>query len=158
MQNYNIEFLENKKSVGKICRENNVTELEVLKVLDGNKDVRLLGKEFVKKLLADLHSLGELLMLIEREGSVFEITSPFPCGEEGHGYYNFHRAPFSGHFNIDKITNVAVVAETLFGKRSCSWRFIGEDGSSVLKVYIKRDANKEFLKPHLESFEKWLAY
>jgi putative heme utilization carrier protein HutX len=155
MNKYLEEFLENKKTAGKISKEYNVSELEVLKALEESKAVRVFGKDYVKTLLKELTSLGEMLIIIEYGGSVFEIKSVFPEGEEGHGFYNLKRAPFSGHLNIGKIAKIAVVSEIFFGVRSCSWRFLGEDGNSVFKVYVGRDGNREHIKEHLAVFEKW---
>jgi putative heme utilization carrier protein HutX len=156
MSIYGAEFFDNKKTIGRIGKENNVSELEVIKDLNGQQGVRLFGKESVKPLLDELSFIGEVLILVENGGSVFEIKSVFPKGQEGHGYYNLGKAPLSGHINIDKINNIAVTAETMFGNCSRSWRFLGQDGNSVFRVYVGRNPDKTPLKEHLELFEKWL--
>ncbi|MDR2426805.1 MAG: hypothetical protein LBD46_06490 [Endomicrobium sp.] len=158
MHEYLTDFCENKKTIRAISKEHNVSELDVIKVLETGKYVRLLGKEFVKKLIEELPSLGELLILIEHGGSIFEITSIFLPVCESHGYYNLGRAALSGHLNTDKITNIGVISENLFGRRSCSWVFLGENGEPVFKVYLKRDENKEILKDQLSVFEKWFNF
>ncbi|MDR1194926.1 MAG: heme utilization cystosolic carrier protein HutX [Endomicrobium sp.] len=155
MHEYSSAFSEDKKTVRAIGREYNVSELEVIKVLDADKQARLLEKEYVKKLIEELPTLGELLFLVEHGGSIFEIKSVFPQSQESHGYCNLGRAPFSGHLNLEKITNIGVISETMYGRRSCNWVFLGENGETVFKVYIGRDQNKELLKNQLDVFERW---
>jgi putative heme utilization carrier protein HutX len=155
MNDYLAEFTEKKKTVRAISREHNVPELEVLKVLASGNNVRLLGKEFVRPLLQDLQLLGEVPILIEKDGSIFEIKSIFPAGKESDGYYNLARAPFSGHLNIEAIEHIAVVDEIFFNLRSCSWFLLNAAGSVIFKVYVARNPDKTHIKEQMDIFEKW---
>jgi putative heme utilization carrier protein HutX len=155
MHQYSVEFSGNGKTVRSISREYGVPEFEVLKALEGDKLARLYAKDRVKDMLNAFVRLGELMILIEKDGSIFEIKSVFPAGSEGHGFYNLGKGCFSGHLNVNKIENAAAVSEIFFGKRSCSWRFFNEKGDAVFNVYVSRDGGGQHIKEQLDAFEKW---
>lgn len=154
-------FEKEQKTIREISRKAGATELEVIKALVTGERVALHGKDLVLPLLADLAELKSPCMLIvENQGSIFEIKCNFPKGAPGHGYYNLKMSDnggLGGHLNINEIGCVAVTAEIFFGIPSKSWWFMHESGKVMFKVFVGRKANKEFWEDQLALFEKWLC-
>ncbi len=40
----------------------------------------------------------------------------------------------------------------MFGRKSCSIRFYGEDEKEILAIYVPRDDKKELIKEYLDCF------
>lgn len=152
-------FEKDNKTIREISRNANVTELEVLRTLITSDQVALYGKDEILPLLNELSEMGTTLVIVENQGSIFEIKCRFPKGLEGYGYYNLKiegEYGLGGHVDINHINHVAVTSEIFFNKPSKAWWFIHESGRVVFKVYVGRDENGEFKPNQLTLFEKWL--
>lgn len=153
-------FEKENKTVRELSRTHNVPELEVLKALQGKDQITLLDKEQIRPLLADLSTMGTTLVIVENQGSIFEMKCAFPAGSEGFGYYNLKiegECGLGGHVDIEHIAYGAVTTEIFFNKESKAWWFIHESGKVTFKVYVGREEDGSFKPAHLALFDKWAA-
>ncbi|WP_434778777.1 heme utilization cystosolic carrier protein HutX [Neisseria sp. Ec49-e6-T10] len=153
-----VNAFEEGKSLRTICQEFQISDLVLIQALAHKPEITLLGKDYVKPLLAQLPSIGTVMTITEHLGSVFEFKGSFPSGTEGHGYHNLnlHGDGFGGHININNISHIAVVTETMKNNRqSLSWWFIHETGQVVFKVFVGRDADGELKHEQVTILNQW---
>nr|WP_286198288.1 ChuX/HutX family heme-like substrate-binding protein [Salinisphaera sp. G21_0] len=67
--------------------------------------------------MRDIKTLGELTLVIDVDGSIFEMVGHFPKGGEKFGYFNLsdRRTPLKGHLKVDNVTVFALVRRPFHG-------------------------------------------
>ncbi|CAM3421267.1 heme utilization cystosolic carrier protein HutX [Parendozoicomonas haliclonae] len=102
-----------------------------------------------------LREWGDVLIVMDVEGSIFEMVTPFPKGGFKFGYYNMSdsRTILKGHLKMDGIGTIALVSKPFHGVETKSVQFFSPAGRPVFKVYLRRNKDKSFLADQLAKFE-----
>ncbi len=131
-----------------------LTEQQVVEHLPAEM-VTLLDSAQYLSILEVLKTWGDILTVIDVEGTIFEIKGPFPRGVNKHGYYNLgdRRTPLGGHIKVDGVSAIALVRKPFHGVETRSIQFFGHQGKPLFKVYIRRNPDKSFVAEQLEAFE-----
>ncbi|MDH6459310.1 putative heme utilization carrier protein HutX [Fusobacterium sp. PH5-7] len=142
-------------SLAKISKDLGISFIEVLR----QAPVPTVRKYDVSKLdeLFDiLRSWEKVFLLVVTPSFVLEIKDKFPRGFYSHGFLNFHdeTSSIGGHLSASKIKEIFVVEDMMYGRKSCSIKFYGEDEKEIFAIYVPRDEKKELIKECLESFNK----
>lgn len=143
---------ENEKiSLEKIAKELGISLIEVLREAP---TVRKYPLEKREELFEILRGWEKVFLLVVTPNFVLEIKDKFPKGFYTHGYLNFHdpESSIGGHLSVDKIKEIFLVEDNMFGRKSCSIRFYGEDEKEILAIYVPRDDKKELIKEYLDCF------
>lgn len=143
---------ENEKiSLEKIAKELGISLIEVLREAP---KVRKYPLEKREELFEILRGWEKVFLLVVTPNFVLEIKDKFPKGFYAHGYLNFHdpESSIGGHLSVDKIKEIFLVEDNMFGRKSCSIRFYGEDEKEILAIYVPRDDKKELIKEYLDCF------
>lgn len=143
---------ENEKiSLEKIAKELGISLIEVLREAP---TVRKYPLEKREELFEILRGWEKVFLLVVTPNFVLEIKDKFPKGFYAHGYLNFHdpESSIGGHLSVDKIKEIFLVEDNMFGRKSCSIRFYGEDEKEIFAIYIPRDDKKELIKEYLDCF------
>ena len=143
---------ENEKiSLEKIAKELGISLIEVLREAP---TVRKYPLEKREELFEILRGWEKVFLLVVTPNLVLEIKDKFPKGFYAHGYLNFQdpESSIGGHLSVDKIKEIFLVEDNMFGKRSCSIRFYGEDEKEIFAIYVPRDDKKELIKEYLDCF------
>lgn len=143
---------ENEKiSLEKIAKELGISLIEVLREAP---TVRKYPLEKREELFEILRGWEKVFLLVVTPNFVLEIKDKFPKGFCAHGYLNFHdpESSIGGHLSVDKIKEIFLVEDNMFGRKSCSIRFYGEDEKEILAIYVPRDDKKELIKEYLDCF------
>ncbi len=147
-------ILKNKEgiSLSEISKQLNIPYLEVLK---NSPTVRKYDTLKINELFEILQSWEKVFLLVVTENFVLEIKDKFPKGFYAHGFLNFHDSNTSigGHLTVSSITDIYLVSDYMFGRKSCSIKFYNND-KEVFAIYVPREENKEFITSCLESFYK----
>ena len=140
-----------KISLGKIAENLNISYAEVLR---NAPTVRKYDVEKLDELFDVLRSWEKVFLFMVTPNFVLEIRDKFPKGFYAHGYLNFHDSDSSigGHLTASAIKEIFLVTDIMFGKKSCSVKFFGEDEKEIFSIYVPRDENKELIQECLESF------
>lgn len=101
-----------------------------------------------------LRSWEKVFLLVVTPNFVLEIQDKFPKGFYGHGYLNFHdkKTSIGGHLSSEKIKEIILVKDVMFGRDSCSINFNDEHEKEIFSIYVPRDEKKEFIKECIDSF------
>lgn len=144
-------FDNEKISLGKVAEELNISLIEVLR---NSPSVRKYPIEKKEELFEIFRSWDKIFMLVVTPSFVLEIKDRFPKGFYAHGYLNFHdkESSIGGHLSVDNIKEIFLVEDNMFGRKSCSIRFYGEDEKEIFAIYVPRDEKKELIKEYLECF------
>lgn len=143
---------ENKKiSLEKIAKELGISLIEVLREAP---TVRKYPLEKREELFEILRGWEKVFLLVVTPNFVLEIKDKFPKEFYAHGYLNFHdpESSIGGHLSVDKIKEIFLVEDNMFGRKSCSIRFYGEDEKEIFAIYVPRDDKKELIKEYLDCF------
>lgn len=143
---------ENEKiSLEKIAKELGISLIEILREAP---TVRKYPLEKREELFEILRGWEKVFLLVVTPNFVLEIKDKFPKGFYAHGYLNFHdpESSIGGHLSVDKIKEIFLVEDNMFGRKSCSIRFYGEDEKEILAIYVPRDDKKELIKEYLDCF------
>lgn len=137
-------------SLSEVSKKLNVPYLEVLK---NSPSVRKYDTLKINELFEILQSWEKVFLLVVTENFVLEIKDKFPKGFYAHGFLNFHDSSTSigGHLTTSSITDIYLVSDYMFGRKSCSIKFYNND-KEVFAIYVPRGENKEFIATCLESF------
>lgn len=140
-----------KASLAKVAKELNVSVIEVLREAP---TVRKYDVSRIDDLFTVLRSWKEVFLLVVTPGFVLEIQDKFPEGEYGHGYLNFHdkNSSIAGHLSVNKIKEIFLVKDIMFGRESYSIKFFDEEAKEIFAIYVPRDEQKELIKECLDSF------
>lgn len=153
MQSKIEKFLEENKtiSLSKIAQELNVSLIEIYR---NSPTVRKYPIEKIDELFEILRSWEKVFLLVVTPSFVLEIKDKFPKGFYAHGFLNFHDKDSSigGHLSVDKIKEIFLVEDIMFGRKSCSIKFYGEDEKEIFSIYVPRDEKKELIKEYLDCF------
>jgi len=142
---------ENEKiSLEKIAKELGISLIEVLREAPTVRKYPLEKREELFEILRG----WEKVFLVVTPNFVLEIKDKFPKGFYAHGYLNFHdpESSIGGHLSVDKIKEIFLVEDNMFGRKSCSIRFYGEDEKEIFAIYVPRDDKKELIKEYLDCF------
>lgn len=147
----NLLQADEKISLSKIATELNMSYIEVLRNAPTSKKYDVNKKE---ELFEILRGWEKVFLLVVTPSFVIEIQDKFPKGFHAHGYLNFHdkESTIGGHLSVDKIKEIFVVTDIMFGRKSCSIKFFGEDEKEIFAVYVPRNEKKELIEECLESF------
>ncbi|WP_297406274.1 heme utilization cystosolic carrier protein HutX [uncultured Cetobacterium sp.] len=143
---------ENEKlSLSKVATELGVSFIEVLRNAPTSRNFSVDKKD---ELFEILRGWEKVFLLVVTENFVLEIKDKFPKGFYAHGYLNFHDKDSSigGHLSVDKIKEIFIVTDVMFGRKSCSIKFFDEKAKEIFAIYVPRDENKELIKECLDSF------
>lgn len=143
---------ENEKiSLEKIAKELGISLIEVLREAP---TVRKYPLEKREELFEILRGWEKVFLLVVTPNFVLEIKDKFPKRFYAHGYLNFHdpESSIGGHLSVDKIKEIFLVEDNMFGRKSCSIRFYGEDEKEIFAIYVPRDDKKELIKEYLDCF------
>lgn len=143
---------ENEKiSLEKIAKELGISLIEVLREAPTARKYPLEKRE---ELFEILRGWEKVFLLVVTPNFVLEIKDKFPKGFYAHGYLNFHdpESSIGGHLSVDKIKEIFLVEDNMFGRKSCSIRFYGEDEKEIFAIYVPRDDKKELIKEYLDCF------
>lgn len=140
-----------KISLGQVAKELDVPFIQVLREAEC---VRKYDVAKMDELFEILRSWDKVLMLVMTPNFVLEIKDKFPKGFYGHGFLNFHdeSSSIGGHLSASKIKEIFLVTDNMFGRKSCSIKFYGEDEKEIFAVYVPRDEKKELIKEYLDCF------
>ena len=132
----------------------NASELDVIQAMPADM-VTLIDASHYLDVLRDIKTWGELTLVIDVDGSIFEMVGHFPKGGEKFGYYNLsdRRTPLKGHLKVDNVAVIALVSKPFHGVETRSVQFLSKQGRMLFKVYLRRDKEKSFLPDQLEKFE-----
>ncbi|WKT00776.1 heme utilization cystosolic carrier protein HutX [Gallibacterium salpingitidis] len=158
------EMLQQKPDIGtqELAVQLNQPEGAVIAALP-NELVTVLSGQYSEKILADLPSWGDMMVIIEKEGSFFEIKQTFPPGKIGYGYYNLNmtnevESALYGHLKLENIKSIALVSKPLRGKETHAIVFISHQDNVIFKIYLGRDENGELYTHQKENFKQLLVY
>lgn len=137
-----------------IANRLNASELEIIQAMPADM-VTLIDASHYLDVLRDIKTWGELTLVIDVDGSIFEMVGHFPKGGEKFGYYNLsdRRTPLKGHLKVDNVAVIAMVSKPFHGVETRSVQFLSKQGRMLFKVYLRRDKEKHFLPEQLEKFE-----
>ncbi|MGL5655565.1 MAG: ChuX/HutX family heme-like substrate-binding protein [Fusobacteriaceae bacterium] len=137
-------------SLSEVSKKLNIPYLDVLK---NSPSVRKYDTLKINELFEILQSWEKVFLLVVTENFVLEIKDKFPKGFYAHGFLNFHDSSTSigGHLTTSSITDIYLVSDYMFGRKSCSIKFYNND-KEVFAIYVPRGENKEFIATCLESF------
>lgn len=140
-----------KISLSKVATELNMPFIEVLR---NTESVRTYDIEKIDDLFKTLREWKKVFLLVVTPSFVMEIQDKFPKGFYAHGYLNFHdrNSTIGGHLTVGNIKEIFIVEDIMFGRKSCSIKFFGEDEKEIFSVYVPRDEKKELIVECLESF------
>lgn len=140
-----------KISLSKVATELNMPFIEVLR---NTESVRTYDIEKIDDLFETLREWKKVFLLVVTPSFVMEIQDKFPKGFYAHGYLNFHdrNSTIGGHLTVGNIKEIFIVEDIMFGRKSCSIKFFGEDEKEIFSVYVPRDEKKELIVECLESF------
>lgn len=110
--------------------------------------------ERIEELFEELRTWEKVFLLVVTPNFVLEIKDRFPKGFYGHGFLNLEDANSSigGHLKVGEIKEISLVDGIMFGRKSCSIKFLSEDKKEIFAVYVPRNEAKELIPECLESF------
>lgn len=140
-----------KISLGKIAQELNESLVDIYR---NSPSVRKYPVEKREELFEILRGWDKVFLLVVTPNFVLEIKDKFPKGFYAHGFLNFHDndSSIGGHLSVDKIKEIFLVEDIMFGRKSCSIKFYGEDEKEIFAIYVPRDEKKELIKEYLDCF------
>lgn len=154
MKNKINEMLVNdeKASLNKIAKELDISIIEVLREAPTVKKYDI---EKIDDLFDILRGWEKVFLLVVTPSFVLEIQDKFPKGFYAHGFLNFHdkNSTIGGHLSVEKIKEIFLVKDIMFGRESYSIKFFGEDEREIFAVYVPRNEKKELIEECLESFK-----
>ena len=142
-------------SLAKISKDLGISFIEVLRQAPA-PTVRKYDVSKLDELFDILRSWEKVFLLVVTPSFVLEIKDKFPKGFYSHGFLNFHdeTSSIGGHLSASKIKEIFVVEDMMYGRKSCSIKFYGEDEKEIFAIYVPRDEKKELIKECLDSFNK----
>ena len=131
-----------------------ITEGEVIRNMPENM-VTLIEGMPLEDIYTHLRDWGDIMLVLDVEGSIFEMVTPFPKGGYKYGYYNMSdsRTPLRGHLRMDGIATIAMISKPFHGMDTKSVQFFSAAGKPVFKVYIRRNKDRSFVAEQLAQFE-----
>ncbi len=137
-----------------IAEQLNISELQVIENLPDSMVTLIDGMHYLE-VLRDIKTWGEITLVIDVDGSIFEMVGHFPKGGEKFGSYNLsdRRTPLKGHLKLDNLATIALVSKPFHGVDTRSVQFLGKSGRVLFKVYLQRDKEKNFIADQLQRFE-----
>jgi putative heme utilization carrier protein HutX len=136
-----------------IAKELKISEYVVLQNINENVAKAIDAINF-DKVIEDISTWGEILMIKITPSFVIEIKDNMPTGTYGHGYYNLNsvESSISGHLKVSDIENIIFVSKKHRGMVSHSVVFYDQDGEHIFKIFVTRDKEKELLSEQVKKF------
>lgn len=136
-----------------IARDHGLSTLEVIELLP-EQTRTIFNAEKLPEVLEDLTEWGELFIIVQTGSIVAEIVSHMPSTSVGRGHYNFGGGhPFGGHLKEDACERIVFI-ERMRGERlSKSLQLFDHAGESILKVFVRRDAERELLQDQVQKYD-----
>lgn len=140
-----------KVSLAQVAKELNIPFIQVLREAEC---VRKYDVAKLDELFEILRGWEKVFLLVVTPNFVLEIKDKFPKGFYAHGFLNFHdeESSIGGHLSASKIKEIFLVTDVMFGRKSCSIKFYGEDEKEIFAIYVPRDEKKELIKEYLDCF------
>jgi putative heme utilization carrier protein HutX len=136
-----------------IAREYGVTTLEVVRSLPHDLCTVVPGEHF-GDIMEALTGWGRVLFIVHTPDIVLECEGPLPPGTFGRGYFNLHGdSPLGGHIRADACDAIAFVARPFMGRPSRSVQFFNAEGSSIFKIFVRRDAERNLVSEQVALFD-----
>ncbi len=110
------------------------------------------GSHFVEAMQA-MRDWGEITLIVNTGDVILEGKAPMPDGSLAHGYYNLKGKPIGGHLKADACEMVAFVSRKFMGSDTHSVQFYSKAGNCMFKVYLGRDAERNFLPGQVDAFK-----
>lgn len=124
---------------------------DVVRNLPEGEAICVDGSHFVDA-MQDMRSWGDITFIVNTGNVILEAKGEIPDGKLGHGYYNLHGKPIGGHLKASACELVAFVSRKFMGADTHSVQFYGDDGTCMFKVYLGRDAERNFLPGQVDAF------
>ena len=124
---------------------------DVVRTLPEGEAICIDGSHFVAA-MQDMRTWGEITFIVNTGNVVFEAKGDIPDGKMGRGYYNLHGKPIGGHLKADACELIAFVSRKFMGSDTHSVQFYADDGSCMFKIYLGRDAERNFLAGQVDAF------
>ncbi len=125
---------------------------DVVRNLPEGEAICIDGRHFVEA-MQDMRNWGEITFIVNTGNVVFEARGEIPDGKIGRGYYNLHGKPIGGHLKAEACELIAFVSRKFMGSDTHSVQFYADDGSCMFKIYLGRDAERNFLSGQVKAFE-----
>ncbi|WP_244622878.1 heme utilization cystosolic carrier protein HutX [Microvirga brassicacearum] len=136
-----------------IAEKRDVSMQAVLDCLSSDVASRVAGSLF-EEIWGDLTSWGQITFVVYTADGFFECEGAISPGEFGHGYFNVHGdSPIGGHLRMDRCRYIYFVDRPYFGTRSCSLRFINEEGGVMFTIYVGYNKDHTLKADQLARFE-----
>jgi len=108
----------------------------VLQCLSHEMAWRVDGARF-EEIWNSLTTWGDIIFIVHNRNGFFEFEGRIVPGEFGHGYFNVHGdSPIGGHFKVERCKEIYFVDRPYFGTRSCTIRFVDEDGDVMFTISV----------------------
>lgn len=135
-----------------VAKEFNIPLINVLREANTVKKYNI---NKLDELFEILQSWEKVFLLVVTSNFILEIKDRFPKGFYSNGFLNFHdkNSSIGGHLKADKIKEIFLVKDFMFGRESWSIRFYGEDEKEIFSIYVPRNDKKEFIEMCRISFE-----
>lgn len=124
---------------------------EVVRHLPAGEATCLPGRHFVE-VMQDIRNWGEITFIVNTGDVILEAKAPLGDGSLGHGFYNLHGKPISGHLRADACEMIAFVSRSFMGRATHSVQFYNQTGGCMFKIYLGRDDKKNFLTGQEQAF------
>lgn len=111
------------------------------------------------ELLAEIHTWGNVVTIVEKAGSIFEISGVFPQGQFGYGYFNLNMKreegiALHGHLQLDKVKHIVLLSKPFRGKESYAIAFITDEDEVLFKIYLGRDEQRQLIPEQVSKFNQ----
>ncbi|MCM2449371.1 heme utilization cystosolic carrier protein HutX [Agrobacterium vitis] len=137
-----------------IAAEAGVTPAEILAILPPDC-VTIAPSEAFEPIWTHLSGWGDVLTIVHTKDVVLEVVGALPPGSIGHGWFNIHGdSPVGGHIRIDHCRSIAFGDRMFHGRRSLSVWFMNGEGAAMLKIFVRRDAQKTLIAEQVALFEQ----
>lgn len=127
------------------------TVADVVRHLPEGEATCVPGSHFVDVMQA-MRKWGEITMVVNTGNVILEAKAPMPDGSVGRGFYNLKGKPIGGHLKYEACNIIAFVSRSFMGAPTHSVHFYADDGSCMFKVYLGRDADRNFLPGQEDAF------
>lgn len=134
-----------------IAASANSTVADVVRHLPDGQSICVPGEFFVEAMQA-MKDWGEITFIVNTGSVIFEGKAPLPDGSVARGFYNLHGKPLGGHLKYEACEMIAFVSRDFMGKQTHSVQFYDTDGACMFKIYLGRDADRNFLPGQEDAF------
>ncbi len=131
-------------SLEEIASQAGCSVADVVRHLPEGEATCLPGTHFVE-VMQNIRNWGEITFIVNTGDVILEAKAPLGDGALGRGFYNLNEKPISGHLRADACEMIAFVSRSFMGRATHSVQFYNQSGGCMFKIYLGRDAEKNFL-------------